>query len=163
MGCVRNLVTGHPVCLDCSNPPANCNPPIPSVTEALAAATGAASPSAANPSGFRFADSGGSGPAALPLSALRNMPLRSAAAADAQARLTMLELSGMNRQLFGDPRWEDVVTRGWPYVCGSNGQTFPNMCFLHVYNCIARTFVDMVSTGPCPGEYFIVYHCTGDS
>uniref|UniRef100_A0A5K3FSG7 Kazal-like domain-containing protein n=1 Tax=Mesocestoides corti TaxID=53468 RepID=A0A5K3FSG7_MESCO len=69
------------------------------------------------------------------------------------AEMTLFEMSKEAQQSFGDPRWHgDVFTNGWPYVCGSDSQSFPNACFLHVYNCLAKRYIDMVSTGSCP-EY----------
>lgn len=57
------------------------------------------------------------------------------------------------QQLLGDPRWPGTVqTRGWPTVCGSNRQTFPNTCFLHVRNCFSATYVDLRPAEYCEGE-----------
>ncbi|EUB56837.1 Follistatin-A [Echinococcus granulosus] len=69
------------------------------------------------------------------------------------AEMTLFEMFKEAKQNFGDPRWHgDVFTNGWPRVCGSGRKSFPNACFLHVYNCIAKRFVDLVSTGYCPAE-----------
>ncbi|KAL5102742.1 Follistatin [Taenia crassiceps] len=69
------------------------------------------------------------------------------------AEMTLFEMSKEAKQNFGDPRWHgDVFTNDWPRVCGSGRKSFPNACFLHVYNCIAKRFVDFVSTGFCPAE-----------
>ncbi|BHF78744.1 hypothetical protein SprV_0602185900 [Sparganum proliferum] len=62
----------------------------------------------------------------------------------------LAQLTQRRTQVFGDPRWHgNVVTNDWPLVCGSNGQTFPNTCFLHVYSCLARKYIEMVSVGSC--------------
>ncbi|CAL8070557.1 unnamed protein product [Calicophoron daubneyi] len=43
----------------------------------------------------------------------------------------------------GYPTWEtNVQTNGWPMVCGSNGMTYSNVCFLHIVNCLSSTFVE---------------------
>ncbi|VDL81454.1 unnamed protein product [Schistocephalus solidus] len=69
----------------------------------------------------------------------------------------LAQLTQRMTQVFGDPRWHDnVVTNDWPVVCGSNGQTFPNTCFLHVYSCLTSTFIEMVSVGSCSGQYFLL-------
>ncbi|CAH8610209.1 unnamed protein product [Heterobilharzia americana] len=47
-------------------------------------------------------------------------------------------------QEFGDPVWmTPVQTHGWPVVCGSNGKTYRNTCFLHVVNCLSDKFVEL--------------------
>ncbi|TNN08604.1 Follistatin [Schistosoma japonicum] len=47
-------------------------------------------------------------------------------------------------QVFGDPVWNiPVQTYGWPVVCGSNGKTYRNTCFLHVVNCLSDKFVEL--------------------
>lgn len=72
----------------------------------------------------------------------------------AAADMALFEMSKEAEQSFGDPRWRgEVFTNGWPKVCGSNHQTFPNACFLQVFNCIARRYIDLVSTGSCTGEF----------
>lgn len=71
------------------------------------------------------------------------------------AEMTFYEMSKEAKQVFGDPRWHgDVFTNGWPGVCGSGRRSFPNACFLHVYNCLAKRFVDIISPGLCSGELF---------
>ncbi|CAH8604965.1 unnamed protein product [Schistosoma curassoni] len=53
-------------------------------------------------------------------------------------------LNKRKTQVFGDPVWKTPVqTYGWPVVCGSNGKTYRNTCFLHVVNCLSDKFVEL--------------------
>ncbi|CAH8540566.1 unnamed protein product [Schistosoma turkestanicum] len=57
-------------------------------------------------------------------------------------------------QVFGDPVWKTPVqTYGWPIVCGSNGKTYRNTCFLHVVNCLSDKFVELKKPEFCSGKF----------
>uniref|UniRef100_A0A094ZMT5 Kazal-like domain-containing protein n=1 Tax=Schistosoma haematobium TaxID=6185 RepID=A0A094ZMT5_SCHHA len=62
-------------------------------------------------------------------------------------------LNKRKTQVFGDPVWKTPVqTYGWPVVCGSNGKTYRNTCFLHVVNCLSDKFVELRKPEFCSGK-----------
>nr|CDS26188.1 follistatin [Hymenolepis microstoma] len=66
------------------------------------------------------------------------------------AILALNESMKESRLVFGDPRWHGkVFTGGWPGICGSNGQSFPNTCFQQVFSCYGKHYYDLVSSGYC--------------
>ncbi|VDN97495.1 unnamed protein product [Rodentolepis nana] len=69
------------------------------------------------------------------------------------AILALNESMKESRLVFGDPRWHGkVFTGGWPGICGSNGQSFPNTCFQQVFSCYGKHYYDLVSSGYCLGK-----------
>ncbi|VDL59828.1 unnamed protein product [Hymenolepis diminuta] len=66
------------------------------------------------------------------------------------AILALNESMKESRLVFGDPRWHGkVFTGGWPGICGSKGQSFPNTCFQQVFSCYGKHYYDLVSSGYC--------------